>query len=46
MVTSYRTNNVKKEIKLFDALFDRENFAIKPDAIGAYKDRFFELLPE
>lgn len=46
MVTSYRTNNVKKEIELFDALFDRENFAIKPDAISAYKDRFFELLPE
>ena len=44
LVTGYRTDSVESEIELFDKLFDRKNFAIRPAAIDAYKDRFFEVL--
>ncbi len=44
LVTGYRTDSVETEIALFEKLFDRENFAIRPNAINAYKDRFFNLI--
>ena len=44
LVTGYRTESVELETTLQSALFDRENFAIRPDAITDYKERFFKLL--
>jgi len=46
LVTGYRTESVQEEIDLFTRLFDRDNFAIRPNAIDAYKKRFFEKLPK
>ena len=44
LVTGYRTESVELETTLQSALFDRENFAIRPYAITDYKERFFKLL--
>jgi len=44
MVTGYRAGITDEEIALYAQLFDRENFAIRPQAIKAYKDRFFKAL--
>jgi len=44
LITGYRTESAEEEIELFAKLFDRENFAIRPHALEAYKARFFALL--
>jgi len=44
LITGYRTESAEDEIDLFGKLFDRENFAIRPKALEAYKERFFALL--
>lgn len=44
LITGYRTDSVEQEIELFAKLFDRENFAIRPEALEPYKARFFTLL--
>ena len=44
LMTGYRTGSPEQEIDLFTQLFDRDNFAIRPQAIDAYKNRFFELV--
>ena len=44
LVAGFRTDSVQEEIALYDKLFDRDNFLIRPDAIEAYKDRFFKAL--
>lgn len=44
LVTGYRTESPELEIELFTQLFDRDNFAIRPNAIDAYKNRFFEMI--
>ena len=44
LVTGYRTGSVQQETDLLAQLFDRDKFAIRPNAIDAYKKRFFEKL--
>ena len=44
LYTGYRPGPVAADISLYAELFDRENFAIRPKAIEAYKTRFFEAL--
>lgn len=44
MVTGYRPESAAKEIALYKALLDRENFSIRADAVAPYKKRFFEAL--
>jgi len=46
LVTGYRPESVQKETDLFTQLFDRDNFAIRPNAIDTYKNRFFEKILE
>ena len=44
LVTGYRTESVEQETALQSALFDKKNFAVRPDAITDYKERFFKSL--
>ena len=44
LVAAYRPGPVADDIALYTDLFDRDNFAIRPHAIKAYKDRFFGAL--
>lgn len=44
LVTGFRANDVELEIDLFDALFDRKNFAVRTKAIAPYQDRFFDQI--
>ncbi len=44
LVTGFRPGSPEQEIDLFTQLFDRDNFAIRPRGIDAYKNRFFEMV--
>ena len=44
LVAAYRPGPVADDIALYAELFDRKNFAIRPHAINAYKNRFFGAL--
>ena len=46
LFTGYRTASPALETELFSKLFDRDNFAIRPEAVDAYKNRFFEMVLE
>lgn len=44
LITGLRTDSADTEIALFNKLFDKKNFAIRPLGVNAYKDRFFSAL--